>query len=203
MLPPNSKLAQFAGFVSMAHFIRGQTIPLIFAILTFGIFVGVSSSAALAAAPTQLYGKSVRINWGEQRMQRVVGQGNFGSVSARQDLSIYVSANGRVFSRMTFSSGGGTGKVEQVAGEGGATRVPSFAGRSLQLFMPFQGGMRRVAVEFGDGFGSCSASVTFPIQAGGRSRVGISPITKQAIEFQSITASGASCSVSEGNAVAN
>ena len=188
----------------MAHFmLRVQTIPLSFAILASGIFVGVSLSAALAAAPAQLYGKSVRITWGEQRMQRIVGQENFRSVTAQQELSIYVSANGRVFSRMTFSTRAGTGKNEQVAGEGGATRVPSFAGRSLQLFMPFQGGMRRVAVEFGDGFGSCSAGVTYPIQEGGRPRVGISPIIKQPIEFQSITASGAKCSISEGNALAN
>jgi hypothetical protein len=139
--------------------------------LVAGIIVLLSSSVAFAAAPIQLYGKSIRINWGEQRMQRNVGQQNFRSVSAQHQLGIYVSVNGRVFSRLTNSTRAGTGSTEQIAGESGATRVPSFTGRSFQMFLPFQGGMRRLAVEFADGFGSCSASVTYPQQVGGGKRI--------------------------------
>jgi hypothetical protein len=157
-------------------------------------------SSAFAAAPAQLYEKTVRVAWAEQRMQRYVGEQNFYAVTAQHQLVIYVSSNGRVFSRLTNSIAGvGSGKTEQVAGEKSSTRVPSFAGRALQVFQPFQGGMRRIAVEFADGFGTCSSNITYPKQEGAGSRIAFSPITKRQVEFQSMTASGASCGVSDGN----
>src|SRR5258708_1144824 len=88
-----------------------------------------SISAEAASAPTQLYGKSIRVTWSETRVQRNVGEANFRSVNASHELSVYISSAGRVFSKFQASTRRGTGANEQVAGQGG-NRVPSFGGHT-------------------------------------------------------------------------
>jgi hypothetical protein len=50
-----------------------------------------ATSGASGAAPPQLLGKSVIVTWGENRMQRDEGQPNFRAVSARHQMSVYIS----------------------------------------------------------------------------------------------------------------
>jgi hypothetical protein len=172
--------------------------------------ISVVAIACLVAAPTAvpaaapsapLYGKSVVISWSETRQQRDVGQLNFRSVAAQQNLSIYVSSAGRVFSRFVLQTGRGTGASEQVAGgDNAGSRVPSFQGRSMILFAPFRsGGMRRVVVDFDAGFGSCNARVGYARESGHATSIGYSRITQKLIEVQAIEVGGASCSVQNGN----
>jgi len=156
--------------------------------------------AAAASAPEPLRGKSIVVTWSEARVQRHVGEANFRQVNASHNLSVYVSAVGRVFNRLTNTTRAGTGATEQVAGSEGAKRVPSFSGRSMDLYAPFRsGGMRHVVVEFDAAFGSCSAKVTYAKPPGTTISIADSPITKKPVEFQSLTPGAASCSISSGN----
>lgn len=153
---------------------------------------------AAGAAPAQLSGKSIIVSWSETRVQRGVGEINWRSVNASHSLSVYISSAGRVFSRFSATTRRGSGSNEQVSG-GGGSRVPSFSGNSMTIVAPSQGMARRIAVEFGDGFSSCTASVIRGKESGASSGFGTSLITGQRIETQSVTTSGASCSLRAGN----
>ena len=165
-----------------------------------GLALPPAVSATAAAAPSQLFGKSIVITWSETRTQRNVGEADFRQVNASHNLSVYVSSAGRIFNRLTNTTRRGTGATEQVAGSQGARRVPSFRGKSMEMFAPFQsGGMRHVTVEFDAAFNSCSAQVTYAKPPGTTSSIAHSPITKRLIEFQSVTPGAASCAIQSGN----
>ncbi len=167
-----------------------------------GIFVFPLHPAS-AAPPQGLHGKSILVTWTEARLKRHVGEPNFYNVSARHDLRIYISATGRVFSRLTNTTGAGSGNTEQVAGGGASpipARVPAFGPEGMTLFMPFKsGGMRRLLATFDASFSSCNARVANAKQQGAATQIAHSPITKKDVEFSSVTPAAASCTVSAGN----
>ncbi len=168
----------------------------------------VVGSAAIAdpasAAPTSLYGKSVVLTWSEVSQQRFVGEGSFHTVSRNVNLSVYVSSAGRVFIRQTNSTRLGSGSGEQIAGQRNTGPmqpcVPVFSGQSMTIFAPMQtGGVRRISVEFGAGFGDCSASSAYGKEAGHATSRAYSPITKSYVEIASVSVGNVSCSVQNGN----
>ena len=157
---------------------------------------------ARADPPSELLGRSVTVSWQETRMQRPVGETEFHSGTSAHDLITYISSEGRVFTRLTGSASGGSGKSEQVAEEGGS-RVPHFSGATMEIFAPYAaGGMRQIVVTFEPGFGSCSASVASLEQAGQTVFRGYSLIQKRPVEFHSVSMTGATCSVRTGNVFA-
>src|SRR4051812_7853025 len=81
-----------------------------FAVMTCGavIFAGMTS-AAMAAPPKELYGKSVTISWNETRSQRDGQSGPFKPVSIPYVVVYYVSSEGRLFQRVTAKGGSGAG----------------------------------------------------------------------------------------------
>jgi hypothetical protein len=160
-----------------------------------------ATQAHAADAPAELRGKSIRISWTENRIQRAADDPDFRSRSVQQELAIYVGSTGRVFNRMSVTARRGHASNDQVAGEQGARRVPQFAGRTLQMLLPFRNtaGLRRISADFDEGFNSCSAKVTYPRDGSNANLVGKSRITGDRIEIQSISASGESCSVVTGN----
>jgi hypothetical protein len=161
---------------------------------------GALPAAAAPDAPAALHGKSVVVTWSEARVQRNLGDKNFRPVFGNQKLSVYISSAGRVFNRFTNATRAGTGSTEQVAGSGGANRVPSFEGQSMHVMMPFEsGGARHVDVEFSATFGDCSAKVSHEPLPGKAHSLGFSPITKKWIEFESIAPLDPKCALQDGN----
>jgi hypothetical protein len=164
-------------------------------------FVPISVNGAGAApsgsAPSGLKGKSVILRWTESRIQRLVGEPAFRPFNVTLEMSVYVSTQGRVFNRMQSNSGASG----QVAGQGGSgpKRIPSFEGRSMTIMQPLQGLARRIAVDFDASFASCTASVIFGKETGATSGFMRAFGTKALQEIQSVTVSGTSCSVREGN----
>jgi hypothetical protein len=153
-----------------------------------------------ADAPKELYAKSVVISWAEERIQRNVGESNFRQVKAAHSLSVYVSTAGRVFNRFTNVTAAGSASNDQVAGDDGARRVPTFSARSMSMAQPFRsGGGRQIDVEFDAAFDKCSAKASFVKPPGTTLSIAMSPITKKWVEFQSITPGEASCSVEKRN----
>jgi hypothetical protein len=149
-------------------------------------------------APEQLKGKSIVMNWTESRQQKNPGWSDFRTVNASHKLSIYVSTQGRVFSRQTNSTVRGSGSIEQVAGESGATRTPSFSGQTMTLTGASKGGARRFIIDFDAGFTSCNAKASTGFESG-KTKISLSPVIHQYVEIKSVTTSGESCSVQSGN----
>jgi hypothetical protein len=170
------------------------------------LLVVVPGHALAASAPNQLRGKSVTVAWSENRMQRVVGEAEFRSVTVQHQYQVYVSSAGRVFSRMTNTNRRGrSGSRDEVGGEGDNRWVPSFSGQSMTVLMGGRGGgARRVAVSFDAGFGSCSADVVRAKEVGAETMRATSIIIPgRQVEIKSVTTSSASCGVQAGNVFGN
>lgn len=167
--------------------------------------VGATSGAL--AAPQSLYNKTLRVAWTESRSQRVQGEGVFKAVSVPLSYSVYVSSKGQLFKRLTSTTSSGrphTGSKDRVGTSGsdaqGAGNV-SFQGNTL-ISTANNGGLgRKIRITF-DGGSSCSAEVLTGKAGSGTATVR-SNATGKMLEFESVSAGAASCSVQDGNAFAD
>jgi hypothetical protein len=164
-------------------------------------------SSASAAPPAQLYGKTVHVSWTEDVVSRNVGEQNFshsGGTHLRH-LVVYISALGRPFVRRWNASGAGArGVKEQVGGSGkseyGGALAIEFQARSLVWTgTSGGGGATRIQVDFDASFGSCAAGVIVGKEAGA------STFFRQGgkVEVKEASTSAATCSIEEGNGLAN
>lgn len=166
-----------------------------------------ATSVFAGDAPAELRGKSLVLQWTEKRIQRHVGEPNFYPVAANHDLRVYIANDGRVFTRLTNTTGAGSGKTEQVAGQPAqgelVSRVPDFENRTMLLYLPFrQGGMRKAMIDFDAEYKGCKARVVFAREEGGKPMLAYSPITKKTVEFRSATTANERCSLRPGNVFA-
>ena len=168
-----------------------------------------TSAAALAQnAPPELRNKSVVVSWTESRSFRVVGHQAFHDQNLPRSMSVYISSVGRPFTRMAAMPGRRTGTAEYVGASGasnaGGSRVTAFGRRSMSLTTSMtSGGGRRITVQFAEGFSSCTANVITAKQVGSEVIRSKSYATGAPLEIRSVTASGASCSIRDGNVFAN
>ena len=172
-------------------------------------FVAVFWSPMACAAPQGLYGKSVIVSWTETRSQRDAGEANFKPVSLPFTYTVYVSSEGRPFKRLTSVSASrrATGSQDKV-GMGGrgpeGSGAMQFVGNSIVATTGQVGGFgRRIQVTLDGGFGSCSAQVISGKSPGKKIVAVKSVATGNMVEFESISAGSASCSVQAGNAFAS
>ncbi len=167
--------------------------------LVFGCLL-LSYSPAAAAAPPQLYGKSIVVSWSETRSEREIGeQGEFHPVVVSRQMSTYISTVGRPFNRIVNSRGSKSGGNEQVGASGHFTL--QFQGHSLlQTHVSAGGdGATRVQSDFDDRFESCRAHVTVAKAAGSSTFTHKSSISGKMFETQSVAVGAATCSVKNGN----
>jgi hypothetical protein len=170
------------------------------------VVAGITFAHSAQAAPQSFYGKTLRVSWNEARNQRVQGDSAFKSVSIPLSFTVYISSKGQLFKRMTSTtaSGRATGSKDRV-GDGGSgadgAGVVTFQGNTLISTANNHGLGRRIRVTF-DGGSSCSAEVLTGKSGGGVATVR-SNATGKMLEFESVSAGPASCSVQEGNAFAN
>src|SRR5579863_413591 len=177
----------------------GRAIPAIIAL-------AMTSSGALAA-PAQLYGKSVIVSWTENRIQTTDRDAAPTSVTGSGELSVYISAAGRPFSRVSMSvtnrRGTRSGNRDAVQGEGSA-RSFNFHGNTMSASMPRgNAGAMQISVTFDSGFQSCSAHVVTGKAGGAQSTRVTSMITGRQYDFFSVKTSGESCRVQDGNVFGN
>ena len=157
------------------------------------------------AAPQGLFGKSITIAWNETRSQRIGESGPFRPVSIPYNTTFYVSAQGRLFTRTTAKGGmgGGFGSVDRVGNSGGNAagdaRNASFSGNALVQNTAFGGAGRHIEITFDSGFSSCNAHVVTGMPKGSKTAVVRSIATGSNVEFESVSAGSASCSISNGN----
>ena len=170
-------------------------------ILVAALFAAIASPAL--AAPQGLYGKTVTVTWTETRSQRQMGETTFKPVGLPFTFQLYLSSEGRPFKRLTSvsSSGRRSGTKEGVGS--GANASVSYQGNNTVIATNSSGGLgRRVQVTLDSGFSSCSAQVISGKSGGGVAAVK-SVATGNMVEFESVSAGAASCSVQNGNAFAN
>jgi len=171
------------------------------ALLTTASISVVLMSSAIAAPPKQLYGKSATVSWLETRSQRDGQSGPFRSIGLPYTMVFYVSTEGRLFARSSTRSPGGAGSVDRVgtgAGNGEARNV-TFSGTRILSRSAFQGAARQIEVNFDPSFSGCTAHVITAIPKGAKTAVIRSITTGNIVEFESVSAGPASCSISSGN----
>lgn len=165
------------------------------------------AAAQAHAAPASVYGKSIVVTWTEERQQKVVGEEHMRNVMRSAEFSVYISDQGRAFSRMRYSFANNRGAIRQgnrdrVGGEGGGGRNVSFSGNTMNVTMKMgDGGARNLVVSLASD--SCSAQVIVG-KAQGASHIRTkSMVTGNEMEIASIKSSAASCSVRSGNVFGN
>jgi hypothetical protein len=126
-------------------------------------------------------------------------------VSIPYSTTFYVSSQGRLFTRTTAKggSGAGFGSNDRVGNSGnnggGDARNISFSGNRLVANTAFQGAGRHIEIAFDSGFSGCSAHVVTGMPKGAKTAVVRSIATGSNVEFESVSAGSASCSISNGN----
>ena len=175
--------------------------------------VALPAAAQAQHAPDALIGKSIVVNWSEDRSLRRAEETAFRETRTPFTVSIYVSTKGQPFTRITAmppkmsGKGNATGSADYLgrtgAEQGGGVRLLGFKGNSLELTTTMRaGGARHLVVQFDSGFTSCSASIIAAKQVGSAVIHTRSIASGAPIEIRSVTASGATCAVRNGNVLA-
>jgi hypothetical protein len=164
---------------------------------------------AAAAAPSQLYGKSVTVKWSETRNQRAVGQEPaFHPVSLPFTMTVYISSEGHLFRRIfaVTPSGRQSGAKDRVGASGSGANgsfAVQFQGNAMVASGSNGGFGLRIQVTFDSGFSGCTAQVIGAKQSGSKSVMLRSIASGATIEVESVSAGPASCSVAQGNPFAD
>ena len=156
------------------------------------------STVAAAAAPSQLYNKSVTVTWGESGVYKRISDGVNTSPVGQFQRIFYISSAGRIFTRGTSTSGRFGGSKE--AGPEKTADNVKFEGNSLVAVGVNLGIARRITATFDARLSSCTASVTI-----GKSGIGtkITGFDGAVYEVMSMQPGASSCSIRDGNAFAN
>ena len=166
-------------------------------IAAIALFLLAGANVAQAGPPSQLLGKSVVIDWTDTRSQRDGDNPEYHTVNGSHTLSVYISTAGRTFIRQVNRTRAGSGARDQAPGQNGS-RTAVFEGQTMTVFGQTRGGAQRTVVHFEGGFTGCSATTGLGFQSG-QTSVSISPITGRRVEMRSLTVTGTSCSVRNGN----
>ena len=164
-----------------------------------------TSTVVTVAAPQSFYGKTLRVTWSEERSQRVAGVGAaFRAQSVPMSFVVYVSSKGQLFRRTTSTSyKGKSGSKDRVGASTGGSEGSgqiSFQGNNLISTTNNNGLGRRIRIAY-DGASSCSAEVLTG-KAGSGVSTTRSNATGKMLEFESVSAGAAACSVQDGNGFA-
>jgi hypothetical protein len=168
----------------------------------FGV---VCSNTAAAQAPRQLYNKTVAFSYTTQNLMRDA-DGKTHSGQTGISYTFYISSAGRIFERSSRSPAGGASQGGQFGPDSGAksktgeTHSVRFEGNKLVSLRGFVTGASRTVVSFDAAFSSCTVSVQQGREGGVFKRKGTDGVLR---EFLSITVSGETCSVREGNPFAS
>lgn len=154
--------------------------------------------ATAATAPSQLYNKTVTITWGESGTYKRVSDGGTASPVGQFQLTVYISSAGRPFVRGSSKAGRFGGTKER--GPEQTSDNVQFAGNTLVMVRGNLGIARRVLTTFDGSFASCTTNVTIGKIGPNATLTGFDGAVYQIISMQP---GAASCSIKDGNALAN
>ncbi len=155
-------------------------------------------NADAAAAPPQLRGKSVMLAWGESGTYRRLSDGRENASTGKLSRIIYISQPGRAFIRASSVSGRHANSWE--AGPDKTAESVSFNGSSMVAVGVNTGVARRITVTFDSAFTSCTGAVTIGKSGPGTKIKGFDGAMYEVLSMQP---AAVSCSVRDGNALAN
>lgn len=161
---------------------------------------GLTAERALAAPP-QLLNKTIQFSWSTEIVQRGP-EGRIVRPRLDANRTVYVSSAGRLFMRASRENRrlrlkkGGDLAPDVTATKAGEARGLRFVGAKLVSNVAFAQGAGQATVSFDPSFSSCSLSIIYGREGGGMRRRGLDG---RMYDIQSITATGQSCSVREGN----
>jgi hypothetical protein len=152
------------------------------------------SAVPARAAPKELYGKTVRVQWAESMLERAP-DGRTIAPTVRHERTIYISSAGRTFVASRASSPGGETKRLGGPGDGGAG---SWGFQGNVLVGTFANGAvaRRVSVSFDPSGTGCTASVIVG-KTGNAKWTGVDGVV---YELMQDNVGSSTCSVEQGNA---
>lgn len=160
-------------------------------------------ASAVAAPGPDLVGKSVTVSWTESRQQRT-DNSEVHAVTRNFQLQVYVSGAGRPFARISNSGRRGNQSAEQV-GEGGQSlgggaRSLKADGNTITLQAIYGNYARNLRVDVTAS--GCNAQMSVGKESGSapkafKNRAGMK------IEIHSLSVSGVSCSLQQGNVFGN
>lgn len=163
---------------------------------------------AFAQAPAALRGKSITVSWTESRSQREMGAPAFRPVSLPFDFIVYVSSEGRAFKRLVSQSASrrAVGSKEGVGSSGKndeGTYSTQISGKTFTHSGTSGGLGRRIHVTMDDSYSNCTATVISGKPPGAKVVAVRSVATGNMVEFESVNAGPATCSIRAGNPFAN
>lgn len=158
-----------------------------------------SASADATGAAAQLRGKNLTLSWTDNRVEKIVASGRERPITQNSTVIVYVSAEGRYFSRFGRTAGFGFVNSSEVSGSDRNMLSWRFDGATLSADQHFMRGARRLIVTFGSGFTSCSVRVLHGKEAGSASIEYLTMTNKEPVVLQSITVTSANCTIASGN----
>ncbi|WP_441238733.1 hypothetical protein [Bradyrhizobium sp. 930_D9_N1_4] len=176
---------------------QGWTTRLAVALLVLPVM----ASSGTSAAPAPLRGISVDLSWTDNRTEKFLDTGEERPGYQTSQVQLYISDQGRFFSRFNRVAKGNNNRLvnSAVSGEGKSVLNWRFEGRSVAADQRFAGsGARRIVVSFGDDASSCSLRVI-------HGKEGSAPIrypgltSRRPIELIRIEVTNTSCQVRQGN----
>lgn len=156
--------------------------------------------AAAQAAPRQLLNKTVRVSFTlTNTLRRPDGRMVTGGGNVQQ--LFYVSSAGRIFVKRIAGGRSGEAGPGEARTNDGTARSASFQGGKLVAIANRGGGAGRTVVSFDPSFSSCTVDVQYGKPEG-------QAVTRRGprggmLELISTSYSGQSCSIADGNQVAN
>lgn len=190
-------LAALIGVIVRAKAIRRPKPMLAMRVVVVSVLILVCAhSFAHAAAPKELYNKTVTVTWTESGTYTRVSDGKSANPTGRFKAIVYISSAGRLFVRASSTNGNFSSSAER----GREHNNVQFEGDKLVMTAVSIGIARRLVTTFDASFGSYTTSVTIGKLSPNAKIVGFDREIYKVISMQ---AGGASCAIANGNALAN
>jgi hypothetical protein len=184
--------------------LRPKRLSIEWVALPVGLLLSFPAMAEDSSFPARLLGKSVVLRWSADRQELSEGGGDISRRSWRSELNIYISGQGRAFSKeQHFMNDGHQSAAAQAPDESrnswGGNRTVHFQDGELLVDSLLVAGARHIVINFDAGYDKCSARVIYGREGGAGSIRQRHKSSGGSFEVVSIYNSIPSCSIISGN----
>ena len=155
-------------------------------------------TAGASAAPRQLFGKGIEIQYSVTATMETPRGPRSGSSNVSR--TIYISSTGRLFERAAWATRGGANVSDNApdaaTNKAGEARGMSFRGNDLVAHIAYASGAGQMTIRFDPTFSTCEGSVRFGSEG---SKAIYRRVKGEARQLSSLQASNVSCRVTAGN----
>jgi hypothetical protein len=171
-----------------------EALPVFIAVIV-AILLSITDASA---APRQLYGKGIEIQYSVTATMETPSGPRSGTSNVRR--TIYVSSTGRLFERAAWAVPGGArvsdNAPDAATNKAGEARGMSFRGNDLVAHVAYASGAGQMTIHFDPTFSSCEGSVRFGSEGG---KAIYRRVKGQVRQLTSLQASSVACRVTAGN----